>query len=340
MPPAFLLAGLALLLAVAILGAVTTGAYSIRTADVVRILLGAGEVDAQQAAVLLDIRLPRVLLALLAGAGLAVCGAALQGLFRNPLADPTLVGVSSGAALGAAAMIVMGTVWFPVLTRSAYGAFTVPAAAFLGALVAVSAVYRLATRGGRSDIAMMLLAGIAVSAIAEALIGYFTFLSNDEQLRNLTFWRLGSMGAAKWTVVALIAPVVVAALILFTRMAPALNVLLLGEAEAIHLGVDLQRLKRVVVLLTALTVGVLVSATGIIVFVGILVPHLVRLLAGPDHRILLAASALLGATLMIVADVVSRTMVAPAEMPIGVFTALMGAPFFLWLLRRRNLWRW
>ena len=318
----------------------TTGAYSIRTADVLRILLGAGEVDAQQAAVLLDIRLPRVLLALLAGAGLAVCGAALQGLFRNPLADPTLVGVSSGAALGAAAMIVMGTVWFPVLTRSAYGAFTVPAAAFLGALVAVSAVYRLATRGGRSDIAMMLLAGIAVSAIAEALIGYFTFLSNDEQLRNLTFWRLGSMGAAKWTVVALIAPVVVAALILFTRMAPALNVLLLGEAEAIHLGVDLQRLKRVVVLLTALTVGVLVSATGIIVFVGILVPHLVRLLAGPDHRILLAASALLGATLMIVADVVSRTMVAPAEMPIGVFTALMGAPFFLWLLRRRNLWRW
>ena len=230
--------------------------------------------------------------------------------------------------------------WFPVLTRSAYGAFTVPAAAFLGALVAVSAVYRLATRGGRSDIAMMLLAGIAVSAIAEALIGYFTFLSNDEQLRNLTFWRLGSMGAAKWTVVAFIAPIVVAALILFTRMAPALNVLLLGEAEAIHLGVDLQRLKRVVVLLTALTVGVLVSATGIIVFVGILVPHLVRLLAGPDHRILLAASALLGATLMIVADVVSRTMVAPAEMPIGVFTALMGAPFFLWLLRRRNLWRW
>ena len=318
----------------------TTGAYSIRTADVLRILLGAGEVDAQQAAVLLDIRLPRVLLALLAGAGLAVCGAALQGLFRNPLADPTLVGVSSGAALGAAAMIVMGAVWFPVLTRSAYGAFTVPAAAFLGALVAVSAVYRLATRGGRSDIAMMLLAGIAVSAIAEALIGYFTFLSNDEQLRNLTFWRLGSMGAAKWTVVAFIAPIVVAALILFTRMAPALNVLLLGEAEAIHLGVDLQRLKRVVVLLTALTVGVLVSATGIIVFVGILVPHLVRLLAGPDHRILLAASALLGATLMIVADVVSRTMVAPAEMPIGVFTALMGAPFFLWLLRRRNLWRW
>jgi iron complex transport system permease protein len=335
-----LLAALAALLAAAILLAVTTGAYSIRAADVARILLNAEGVDPQQSAVLLGIRLPRVLLALLAGAGLAVCGAALQGLFRNPLADPTLVGVSSGAALGAAAMIVMGAAWFPALTRSSFGAFTVPAAAFVGALVAASAVYRLSTRGGRSDIAMMLLAGIAVAAIAEALIGYFTYLSNDEQLRNLTFWRLGSMGGAKWTVVALIAPVVAGALFLFTRMAPSLNALLLGEAEAIHLGVDLQNLKRVVVLLTALTVGVLVSAAGVIVFVGILVPHLVRLLAGPDHRLLLTASALLGASLVIVADVVARTTVAPAELPIGVLTALMGAPFFLWLLRRRNLWRW
>jgi len=344
-PPALLLALLAAALLAVILLAVTTGAYSIRAADVLRILLHAlglapaEAVDEQQAAVLLGIRLPRVLLALLTGAGLAVCGATLQGLFRNPLADPTLVGVSSGAALGAAAMIVMGAIWFPVLTRS-YGLLSVPLAAFLGALAAVSVVYRLATRGGRSDLPMMLLSGIAVGAIAEAAIGYFTYLSNDEQLRNLTFWRLGSLGGAKWALLALIAPVVLASLALFARMAPALNTLLLGEAEAIHLGVDIQRLKRLVVLLTALTVGVLVSATGIIVFVGILVPHLVRLLAGPDHRLLLAASALLGAALLIVADIVARTAVAPAELPIGVLTALMGGPFFLWLLRRRNLWRW
>jgi iron complex transport system permease protein len=338
--PALLLGALATALLAAILLGVTTGAYSIRAADIPRILLQAGDTDAEQSAVLLGIRLPRVALALVTGAGLAVCGAALQGLFRNPLADPTLVGVSSGAALGAAAMIVMGAVWFPGLTRSAYGQFAVPLAAFAGALAAVAVVYRLATRGGRSDMAMMLLAGIAVAAIAEALIGYFTYLSNDEQLRNLTFWRLGSLGAAKWSVVALIAPVVSVALCVFARLAPALNALLLGEAEAQHLGVDIQGLKRWVILFTALTVGVLVSATGMIVFVGILVPHLVRLAAGPDHRLLFAASAMLGATLMIGADIVARTAVAPAELPIGVLTALMGAPFFLWLLRRRNLWRW
>lgn len=285
-----------------------------------------------QASVLLDIRLPRVLLALLAGAGLGLSGAVTQGLFRNPLADPGLMGVSSGAAAGAALAIVAlpralaGVPWLAQLA--------LPAAAFAGGMLATALVYRLAQRDGQASLSVMLLAGIAVNALAGALIGLLSTVSSDEQLRNLSFWSLGSLARADWRSLGVLATLVFPAGLLMLGLAMPLNILLLGEEEAGHLGVDRQALKRRGVALTALTVGALVSACGMIGFVSLIAPHLVRLAAGPEHRRLLPASALGGALLLIAADCIARTAAAPAELPIGLVTALMGAPFFLWLLWR------
>lgn len=336
------LPGLALLLLVVILVGVAAGAFAISPLQAIAILLHVlgisipVEFSAQQQAVLMTIRLPRVALGILVGAGLAVTGAALQGLFRNPLADPGLIGVSGGAALGAATVIVMGAVWFPGLTR-ALGGLTLPLAAFLGGLIATLTVYRLASHNGRSQLAVMLLAGIAVNALAGAGIGLFSYLSTDEQLRNLTFWSLGSLGGAQAGMLVTVAPIVIFTIILLTRQCAQLNALLLGEAEAAHLGVDIQRLKYQIIILTALGVGVLVAVSGIIGFVGLVVPHLLRLVCGPDHKLVLPGAALLGAALVLAADVAARTMVMPAELPIGILTALIGGPFFLWLLlRQRN----
>ncbi len=336
------LTGLAALLVLFILLAAGTGAFVITPMQVIAIVLHSlgitipVEFTAQQQAVLLTIRLPRVALGILAGAGLAVTGAALQGLFRNPLADPGLIGVSGGAALGAATVIVMGALWFPGLTHM-LGGLSLPLAAFLGGLIATLIVYRLASYQGRSQLAVMLLAGIAVNALAGAGIGLFSYLSTDEQLRNLTFWSLGSLGGANADMLLTVAPIVILAILLLTRQAARLNALLLGETEAAHLGVDIQRLKYQVIILAALAVGVLVAVTGIIGFVGLIVPHLLRLACGPDHKLVLPGSALLGAALMLAADVAARTVVIPAELPIGILTALIGGPFFLWLLlRQRN----
>lgn len=341
-PACAVLPGLAILLLVLILVAVGTGAFAIAPLQAIAILLNTVgiaipvEFTTQQQAVLLSIRLPRVVLGILTGAGLAVTGAALQGLFRNPLADPGLVGVSGGAALGAASVIVLGALWIPGLTQ-ALGNLTLPLAAFLGGLIATLTVYRLASHRGQSQLAVMLLAGIAVNALAFAGIGLFSYLSTDEQLRNLTFWNLGSLGGAQWNLLLTIAPIVIVGIILLLRRAAELNALLLGEAEAAHLGVDIQRLKYQVIVLTALVVGVLVAQTGIIGFVGLVMPHLLRLACGPDHKVVLPGAALLGATLMLAADVAARTVVIPAELPIGILTAFIGGPFFLWLLlRQRN----
>jgi iron complex transport system permease protein len=342
MAPHVALLGLAVLLFALILVAVGAGAFAISPLQAIAILLHAlgisipVEFSTQQQAVLITIRLPRVALWILAGAGLAVTGAALQGLFRNPLADPGLVGVSGGAALGAASVIVMGALWFPGLTQ-ALGNLTLPLAAFLGGLLATLTVYRLASYQGRSQLAVMLLAGIAVNALAFAGIGLFSYLSTDEQLRNLTFWNLGSLGGAQWSLLLTIAPIVIVGIILLLRRANQLNALLLGEVEAGHLGIDIQRLKYHVIILTALVVGVLVAVSGIIGFVGLVVPHLLRLACGPDHKWVLPGAALLGAALMLAADVAARTVVIPAELPIGILTAFIGGPFFLWLLlRQRN----
>lgn len=316
-----------------------SGAVSLAPDRVVEVLLtsllGPGDLPrSREALVVLNIRLPRTLLALLVGAALAVSGALMQGLFRNPLADPGLVGVSAGAGLAAAVTIVFGEHLFAPFGRLPYAAL--PAGAFLGGLVSTLALYAIATRHGRTSIATMLLAGVALGALAGAATGLLAFLSDDRQLRDLTFWALGSLGGASWTKVAAIAPIVLPLLLATPFLARGLNALALGEAEAFHLGIAVQRLKAIVVVLVALAVGASVAAAGAIGFVGIVVPHLLRLIVGPDHRVLLPLSALAGAALLTAADLVARLVVAPAELPIGILTALLGAPFFLWLLLRRN----
>lgn len=283
--------------------------------------------------IILDIRLPRAVLGLLVGAALAVSGAVMQGLFRNPLADPGLVGVSSGASLGAVLIIVLGTSLFgPVFAL--FGFYTLPVAAFFGGLCTTLLLYRIATRSGQTSVATMLLAGIALAALAGAITGVLIFVADDQQLRDLTFWGLGSLAGASWTKVLAAAPIIILSLMVVPFLSRGLNALTLGEAAAFHMGVPVQRLKNVAIVSVAAATGASVAVSGGIGFVGIVVPHVLRLVIGPDHRFLLPASALLGGTLLIFADMIARTIVPPAELPIGIITAFAGAPFFLWILLR------
>ena len=282
-----------------------------------------------------DIRLPRIVLGILVGAGLAVSGALMQGLFRNPLADPGIVGVSAGAGLGAIAMIVLGGTALQPLA-AILGIYALPLAAFAGGLAATLILYRVATRRGQTSIATMLLAGIALAALAGALSGILIYVADDRQLRDLTFWQLGSLGGATWAKIFAAGPIILATLAATPFFARGLDSLALGEPSARHLGVPVQRLKMFTILSVAAATGAAVAVSGGIGFVGIVVPHLLRLLIGPGNRYLLPASALLGASLLLLADAVSRTVVAPAELPIGIVTAVFGAPFFFWVLLRRR----
>jgi iron complex transport system permease protein len=326
---ALLTAGLA---AAAVL-ALGIGAVDIPPSHVVAVLadrlagVEAGPaVDPQEAEVLWAIRMPRVLLAVLVGGALGVAGAALQGVFRNPLADPGVVGASAGASLGASVAIVGGA--------TALGTMTLPVAAFGGALAATLLVYLMSRRGGRTEVVTLLLTGLAITAVVEASVGLLTSAADDQELRDLTFWRLGSLGGGTWETVAMAAPFTLAAVALLPLAARALNVLALGEREAGHLGVATERVRAWVIVLAAMGVGAAVAAAGLIAFVGLIVPHLIRVTAGPDHRVVLPASAVGGALLLVVADLVSRTAAAPVELPLGVITGLLGGPFFLWLLHR------
>lgn len=290
-------------------------------------------VTPQQMAVLWNIRLPRVLLGALSGAALAVSGALLQGVFRNPLADPGLIGVSSGAALGAVAVIVSGL--------APLGLFTLPFAAFVSGAATTLLVYRLSRRHGRTDVATLLLVGLALNAVAGAATGLLTYLADDAALRSIVFWTMGGLGGALWETLLAAAPGIALALLLAPRLGRALNLFALGEVEARHLGVTVEQVKRAAVLLAALATGASVALVGPIGFIGLIVPHMVRLAAGPDHRLLLPAAALGGASLLILADLVARTVAAPAEAPVGLITALAGGPFFLALiLRSRRRYGW
>lgn len=280
-----------------------------------------------------EIRLPRTLGAWSAGALLGLAGAVAQGLFRNPLADPGLIGISSGAALAAGGAIVLGQQWFPALPH-ALGSWTLMLSAFIGGTAVTLLIYLFAQGAGGTHIGLMLLAGVAVNALAGAGLGYLNFVATDEQLRNIQFWLLGSLGGARWSAVALVLALVATACATAMACARPLNAIALGEAQAALLGVHVERTKRAVVLIAALAVGAVTATTGIIGFVGLIAPHWVRLIAGPDHRVVLPASALLGATLVLVADAVARTVVQPAELPLGVLTAFIGGPMFLLMLRR------
>ncbi|MDQ7989991.1 MAG: iron ABC transporter permease [Candidatus Dactylopiibacterium sp.] len=274
--------------------------------------------------VLLEVRLPRIVFAIVVGAGLAISGAAMQALFRNPLAEPGLIGVSLGGALGAVGAIVLG----------AHSLLVIAPAAFAGSLVATFAAYRLGSR--QPGVANLLLAGVAINAICASVIGVFTYQATDVQLRNLTFWNMGSLAGASWPMLAWLAPWVLGLSALLIRDWRAMNALLLGEREAQHLGFALRRLRHRIVILAALIVGPLVAVAGTISFVGLVIPHLVRLPLGADHRWLLPNTLVAGALALTLADWVARLIVTPAELPIGIVTALVGGPFLLWMLTRRR----
>lgn len=328
-----LLAALAGVTALAFLAALGIGAVPIPPGRVLAILLGRAE-DARQAAIVLDLRLPRAILGLLVGGALGLAGAALQGLFRNPLADPGLIGVSGGAALAAVAAIVLGdrlAAAIPLLADR----HLLPVAAFLGGLLATGVTRRLAERSGLATGALIL-AGIAVNTLLAAATGLLVTLSDDRQLRDIVFWSMGSLATAGWSGAALAAPFVAAALLLLARTARPLDALLLGEREALHLGIEVERLKRRVLVAVAIAVGAAVAVSGVIGFVGIVVPHLVRLVAGPGHRTVLPGAALFGAALLLAADSLARILAAPAELPVGLVTSAIGGPCFIWLLARRT----
>lgn len=286
-------------------------------------------------AILWNIRLPRTIMAVLVGAALAVSGAVLQGLFRNPLADPALVGVSSGAALGAISAIVLGAA-LPASMAALIGSHLVPFAAFSGSWITIMLLYRISTRAGQTSVATMLLGGIAIGAMAAAGSGLLIYMADDQQLRDLNFWQLGSLGGSTWARVAVAAPIILVALTASPFLARGLNALALGEAPAAHLGIPVQRLKTLAVLVVAAATGAAVAVSGGIGFVGIVVPHLLRLGSGPDHTTLLPNAALLGASLLLAADILGRIVIAPAELPIGIVTAILGAPVFLWILLQRR----
>jgi iron complex transport system permease protein len=327
------------ILAIAMLFAsVMTGASAASVINVLGSLLSEPQGDAASSllrdkVVILEIRLPRAVLGFLTGAALAVSGAVMQGLFRNPLADPGVVGVSSGASLGAVFCIVFGPTLLAPFTML-LGVFALPVAAFSGSFLVTFILYRLASRDGETQIGTLLIAGIAIAALATALTGLLIYMADDRQLRDISFWSLGSLAGSTWEKAGIAALVILPSLMVVPFLSRGLNAFTLGEAAAFHMGVPVEAFKRAAILVVAAATGVSVAFSGGIVFLGIIVPHLIRLAAGPDHRFLLPASALLGGSLLLLADMVARTIVAPAELPIGILTALIGSPFFLWILFR------
>ncbi|HCE2339058.1 TPA: iron ABC transporter permease [Vibrio parahaemolyticus] len=314
------------------IASITVGPMNISFTDSLRGLIGAhSELAPHIQLVINEIRLPRTILCMFIGAILAICGVVMQGLFRNPLAEPGIIGVSAGAALGGAFAIVVFAEFsqnHPQLMNLA----ALPLFAFLGGALTTVLVYWLGTNKFGTSVTIMLLAGVAISALSGAAIGFLNFSADDQMLRDLTLWSMGSLAGANWAGIGLSSVILVVLLFWFHKKAMSLNALLLGESEARHLGVPVQKLKRQLILLSAVGVGVTVSICGAIGFIGLVIPHLGRMLAGPDHRTLLPISALLGALLLTCADMIARVLLAPAELPVGIVTALIGAPFFIYLL--------
>ncbi|KAA0960261.1 iron ABC transporter permease [Microbacterium sp. ANT_H45B] len=330
--------GLVAALVVTCIVSITSGQYSLSPTDLIGVLLRGIGIDTAWAptettdyGVIYNLRLPRLVLGLLVGAALAVSGVLMQAIFGNPLADAGVVGVSSGAALGAAASITLGL--------ASFGMWTTPAFAFLGGLAAVLAVYFISRSGGRTEVVTLLLTGIAINAIAGAGMAFLTFLGTTSTREQIVFWQLGSLNGALWSNVALVAPLVAIGIVVALIVSPQLDLFALGERTARHLGVNVELLRMVVIVTVAVLVCAAVAFAGIIGFAGLVVPHLMRMIIGPAHLPLMTASALGGALLIAVADLVARTAVPLADLPIGMITSLVGGPFFLWLLvrtRRRS----
>jgi len=278
----------------------------------------------------LTIRLPRVLLALVIGGSLALAGCVMQGLFRNPLADPGLLGISSGAACAVALWVVL-----PITLPALLMLYASMLAAFLGALAATIVIFLLSQQR-ESSLSRLLLVGIAINALCGAAVGVLSWVSNDAQLRQLSLWGMGSLGQAQWSTLLAVTSLMIPTVLVIWRLASALNLLQLGEEEAHYLGIDVRLVQRVLLLCSALLVAAAVAVSGVIGFIGLVVPHLMRMWLGSDHRAVIPGSVLAGAFLLLIADTAARTLVAPAEMPVGLLTSILGAPWFLWLIFRRG----
>lgn len=320
----------------AVLTAVVVGAAGLSAAETLRAFGGllrhgrdaTGDYPTWAPRLLLDLRLPRIVLALVVGAALSTSGASFQGIFRNPLAEPYLLGVSAGAGLGATIAIVLR----PLDSLGIYG---LPLLAFVGAVLAAFLVYRLATFGGQTGGASLLLSGVAVGSTITAVMS-FLMVSTEDDLHTVVAWLMGGLSSATWAKVYITLPVVGAGFIYMMLMSRRMNLLLMGEERARELGIDSQRTRRNLMIVAALTTASAVAFSGLIGFIGLMVPHMMRLLVGPDHRRLLPASALFGALLLLLADTAARTVMSPSEIPVGIITAATGGPFFLYLLRSRK----
>ena len=335
-----LLLSMIILLCVCFFISLSLGSMKIPTADIFTILNPFSNQTAESnfALIIEKIRLPRALLALLIGACLASCGAITQGLFRNPLADPSLIGVSAGASIGATIIIVLGSQWLNLsdFQQNGLGLSMVSIGAFVTSLITVLLIYRLSTNANGTSVATMLLAGIAITALAGGFTSLLEYFSDNTALRRISLWQMGGLDVANYTHVILMSMVVVVLLFFFKQQSTALNALLLGESEARHLGIAVQKTKLKLVILVAAGVGTSVSIAGAIGFIGLIVPHIMRLIIGPDHRFLIPASFIAGAVLLLIADTLARTIISPAEIPVGIITALIGAPFFISLLKNRH----
>ena len=333
-----LLVALAASLFLVVLCGIAYGAISYPLSQVFKVLVYAlvgGESTPEGLGIIVGLRLPRVLMGMLAGAALAGAGACLQGLFRNPLADPGLVGVSGGAAVGAAFAIIIGPVVMPLIYAE-YSLYVLPLFAFTGALSVTMMLYGFSRMGGQVVVAYMLLTGIAINAMASVLIGLMVYLSDDGQLRDFTFWSMGSLASITWPAVKVVSLPIVVCLVLMIGLIRPLNLFQLGEQGARHLGLNIGLLKKVVVVLVAISVGACVALTGAIGFVGLVVPHLIRLMVGTDHQYVIPGALLLGPLVIVLADLIARIWVAPGELPLGLVTGAIGAPFFLWLLLQQQ----
>jgi len=337
------LCALLLLLPLCFVLAIVLGTVNIPVGEALTALLVTPFTDSanklgQTDLVIQQIRLPRAALATLIGALLGICGATTQGLFRNPLADPSLIGVTAGASAGAALTIFFASslAHMNTIMNSVVGIGLISAGAFVGGSLAVILVYRIASNRHGTSVATMLLAGIAITAIAGSLSSLLKFFSTNEMLRHISLWSMGGLDGANYQRVLLAAIFAVIIVVVLPRFASALNALLLGESEARHLGLSVQKIKYRLIVIVAAGVGVSVALAGTIAFIGLIVPHIIRLAIGPDHRFLLPASALGGAVLLLLSDTVARTLFAPIELPVGLVTALLGAPFFISLLRHRH----
>ncbi|PZQ51333.1 MAG: ABC transporter permease [Rhodovulum sulfidophilum] len=331
-PRGLVFAGLILLALALFLAELALGPVRIAPGEILRALTGAA--DPATVAILGAIRLPRALLGLAVGTALGLAGAATQGILRNPLADPGLIGVTGGAALGAVSILVLGGPLAGGLPEAARP-WLLPAAAFLGAGVVTLFVFTVARRGGVTSVATLILAGVAVNALVGAVIGMLAYVSDDRQLRDLTFWTMGSLGGAGWPLVLVALAIAFATGVALLAFARALDLFQLGERAAFHSGLDIERAKLWIGVLTALGVGAVTAAAGPIGFVGLIAPHMARAMVGHGHRAMLPAAALTGIALVLSADLAVRLAVPPAEPPIGLAMSLIGGPFFLWLLTRR-----